>query len=707
MASTAPPPRRVLGRPLFAFAFAAVLTYGAMLELAVRSYPPGRYGGVFGLVLHWLHQGTIILPVVLAAVWATLALTHRLPVAVPAGAASLAGALAFALGRAATEPLVVTHAHHAGESPRFADDVLVALVVALPLAGITVGAVIGSSPRGRRSLKTAAVLVAAAIFAGAAAWQAQADIPNASLLRDAVSPCFNQSPVAPPFTAQFVVPPRAAPALAPTDPSTDTYQITERRSTAEIIPGIPTPIWGYNGTFPGPTIVARKLRPVRVTFTNNLPPNEDPTGIIIRGDVSTEHPFLPSSTSVHLHGINADHLSDGYASDDLHRHRRNPGESLLHNYPNNEYQRPQTMWYHDHSVHITSVHLFRGLAGFYILQDEREDALRLPGSPLAEVPGQQGIPDGTTDPNAQQHFDIPLMLKDTMIDPATGLLVYDNCSHMGAFGDVMTVNGKQQPRFAVAARKYRFRLLNASDSRQYNIALRLQQNVGRPTEDLSANEPFTYIGTDQGLLPAPEPATHFQAVIAERHEFVVDFSKYPVGTRLVMVNLLTDPSDPKLFPLMAFDVTRPAPDLSQVPPALRGDEHPADEQPPSATRVFEFSKMNGPYWSINGQIFDEARDDAKPLLNTTEDWILDNNSGGWGHPVHIHLGRFRIIKIEGRPPNPGELRGYKDVVWLGPNQRITVRHQFYNFTGRFVFHCHNGSHEDFDMMSQFNVQPNP
>jgi hypothetical protein len=74
----------------------------------------------------------------------------------------------------------------------------------------------------------------------------------------------------------------------------------------------------------------------------------------MRGTVSTEHPFLPSSTSMHLHGINADHIADGYPSDDLHRHRRSPGESLLHLYPNNEYQRPQTPWYQDHSVHITS-----------------------------------------------------------------------------------------------------------------------------------------------------------------------------------------------------------------------------------------------------------------------------------------------------------------------------------------------------------------
>jgi spore coat protein A, manganese oxidase len=538
----------------------------------------------------------------------------------------------------------------------------------------------------RAFLKYGAGATVALGLAGAGAWRARADVAGASLLRDRISPCFDNSPVGPPFTQPLPIPPALVPVAQ--RPGVDVYQLTEKRGTAQIVPGVETPIWGYDGITPGPTILARKGRRAEVTFTNALPPNEDEATYINSNPQDPEtHPFIPSSTVVHLHGINADHASDGYPEE-----RRVQGQSFTHHYPNNEYQRPATLWYHDHSVHITSDHVYRGLAGFYLVSDEAEDASGLPGTLAADGPGGYG------------RYDIPLMIKDVMIDAETGFLVYDNCSHAGAYGDVMTVNGKQQPRLEVANRKYRFRMLAAGDARQWLLALRTLPNLGADTRE-PVNEPFQLIGTDHGLLPgAAEVTDRVHFATAERLEIVVDFSRYPVGTRLVMVNLLVDPQDRNLFPVMAFDVSRVEPDPSRVPAPLRPPEHPADAQPPVRRRVFEFNRRHG-YFTINGEQWDPARVDAFPVLDTNEEWTLFNPSGGWGHPVHIHLGRFRILDVAGRAPRPGELSGFKDTVWLGPNQTIRLVHQFWNFTGRFVFHCHNGSHEDHDMMSQFEVIP--
>ena len=542
----------------------------------------------------------------------------------------------------------------------------------------------------QRPMTRRRVLVAGAATIGAGAlgaWRASAAVPDASLLSDRIDPCFVNSPLGPPFTQPLPIPPALPPAARSV--GADIYQLSEAQSETQIVPGVTTPVWGYNGVVPGPTILARKGRRAEVTFTNLLPANAEDTAYINPNPQDpTTHPFIPSSTVVHLHGINADHGSDGYPEE-----RRVNGQSFTHNYPNNEYQRPATFWYHDHSVHITSDHIYRGLAGFYLLTDEVEDASGLPGTLAADGPRGYG------------QFDVPLLIKDVMIDPNTGYLVYNNCSHFGAFGDVMTVNGKQQPRLDVANRKYRFRLLSGGDSRQWLLALRTLPNLDKPVDAL-VNEQFFLIGTDQGLLTGPAEVTdRVHITPAERFEIVVDFSRYPVGTRLVLVNLLADSQDRRLFPIMAFDVTRTEPDLSRIPPGpLRPPEHPADSQPPSQFRRFEFNTQDGNF-TINGQRWNPARVDAFPVLNTTEEWTLVNTGGGWGHPVHIHLGRFRIIEIQGRAPRPGELSGFKDVVWLGPNQTIRLVHQFWNFTGRFVFHCHNGSHEDHDMMSQFEVLP--
>ena len=657
------------------------------------------------LALHWLRDSTLAVPGVGVGVWLGLRLARRVwPHDAMAQAATVAVAASLALG--AGEPVHgwLFGAEEEADVP-IVEHMLRDAAAALAPALVITGALTLERLVRRRPAAPARVLVwmgsgtlalSTVLVGGAGDWlglvvddplavamlsnQDAALDPGLSVLRDRVDPCFNDSPVKPPFLAPLPIP---APAVPQTG-TLDNYVITEQRSQTEIIPGITTPVWAYNGQVPGPTILARRLRPVDVNFVNSLPPNEDPSGVIFDSP-APEGDFIPSSTVVHLHGINAEHRSDGYAAfTNGHEHRKTPGQAAEHLYPNNTYQRPATLWYHDHSVHITSQHIYRGLAGFYLLRDDAEDALPLPGSPSVDPGRGYGV------------FDIPLLLKDVMIDPNTGLLIYNNCSHFGAFGDVMTMNGKQQPRFDVANRKYRFRLLDGSDARQYLLAVRPADRLNDPTAD----QPFFVIGSDQGLLSTPELVTNFHVAPAERVEFVFDFSKYPIGTRLVMVNELVDSSNPKLFPIMAFDVTRAEPDASQVVGRPEeGFETAASPHSPD----FLFDRNNG-FFSINDLQFDPNRVDDTPAVNTHEVWTLRNNSGGWGHPIHIHLGRFKILSIDGRPPRPAE-KGWKDVVWLGPNQTIRVQHEFANFTGRFVFHCHNGSHEDHDMMSQFEVEP--
>ena len=63
----------------------------------------------------------------------------------------------------------------------------------------------------------------------------------------------------PRFEAALPVPPVLEPARS--DEHGDYYEIEARESTAMIVPGRYTMIWGYNGLFPGPTIKANVIRP--------------------------------------------------------------------------------------------------------------------------------------------------------------------------------------------------------------------------------------------------------------------------------------------------------------------------------------------------------------------------------------------------------------------------------------------------------------
>jgi FtsP/CotA-like multicopper oxidase with cupredoxin domain len=180
---------------------------------------------------------------------------------------------------------------------------------------------------------------------------------------------------------------------------------------------------------------------------------------------------------------------------------------------------------------------------------------------------------------------------------------------------------------------------------------------------------------------------------------VIDFARYPIGTRVILENTLAQEGSP-VRQLMAFDVVRRESEDSQVPAFLR----PIERIPRSMAvreRTFEFVR-NGGFWSINNRQWDRNRVDADPRVNSVEIWHLVNPAGGWVHPIHIHLVRFLVLGVEGRPLEPYE-RGWKDMVFLGHGTHAAVIMQFANFRGRYVMHCHNLDHEDRDMMTQFDV----
>lgn len=443
------------------------------------------------------------------------------------------------------------------------------------------------------------------------------------------------------------------------------YELTMQQGSTQIFPGQKTIIWGYDGLYPGPTIRAKIGSQIVVRQTNTLPVN----------------------TIVHRHGGHNPSPSDGSA---LFSEQIPPNGVRDFIYPNDD-DIAATNWYHDHDIDFTGHNVYMGLAGFYYLGDEVEEGLNLPGN------------DNDQPPHGEAPFDIALCIQDRVFD-ANNQFVYNPFDHDGFLGDTFLVNGAIQPRLRVANRKYRFRFLNGSNARFYQLSL-------------SNGMPFHVIGSDGGLLSQRVDVANFRQGMAERIEAILDFSTVPVGTSVVLNNIMqqsngrgpdgVDPRHPT--PLMRFDVAFSVPDLSSNPQILRTDLPVFDPKDATQTINLEFQRSNGA-WQVNGKFFDPNRIDFTVKLNSTVIWNLKNGGGGWFHPIHIHRNEFRTLSRNGRPPAPIE-GGLKDVFALAGGDEVSVISKFTgkgNATGTdalgpYVFHCHNLEHEDMRMMGTFNV----
>ncbi|MDH4555268.1 bilirubin oxidase [Pseudomonas sp. BN417] len=464
----------------------------------------------------------------------------------------------------------------------------------------------------------------------------------------------------------------------------------------------PQRIWGYEGNTPGavspgPVIFARYGKPIIVRFRNQLPQNH--VG------------FGTPEISTHLHNAHTGSESDGFPGDYYSANKAGPtltapGAFKDHFYPNiyagydqlqNHIGDPRealgTLFYHDHTLDFTAANMVRGLFGNYLLFDnvdsgnERDpspSALRLPSHP----------------------YDYPLAFADRRFD-ANGIMVYDQVNPEGTLGDKVLVNGYIEPVLRVAARRYRLRFLNAGPSRFYAFYL---QSEGRQ------NQTFTFIANDGNLLPAPLPnQTTFQLGMAERADIVVDFSKYPIGTTLYLVNKMRqedtregkDIKDPGTRVLkIIVDRFPPAQDLSQVPAVLRTlPPITAAEIAAAPVRRWVFERSSG-MWSINGRLFNVNIPRASIAQGRFEIWELVNPEDGWTHPIHIHFEEGQIIAklVNGvSVPVPPQQRGRKDVYVLDAFTTLRVFLRFRDFKGKYVMHCHNLIHEDHSMMVRWDI----
>jgi len=437
----------------------------------------------------------------------------------------------------------------------------------------------------------------------------------------------------------------------------------------------PSRVWSYGGSMPGPTIETRSGRGLLIEWVNELP---------------TQHLFaidhtlcgagadLPDVRAiVHVHGARAPSASDGYPESWYP-----PGHSAVHHYPNR--QDATTLWYHDHAMGIERLNQYAGLFGVFLVRDEIEDALHLPSGP----------------------YEIPLVLCDRLFT-AAGQLHYPTSGLPEApwvtefYGDALLVNGTLFPYLEVEPRRYRFRVVNASNSRFYPLALK-------------GGKSFHQIGTDQGFLQAPVALKSLTLAPAERADLLIDFSD-AAGQNLILQS--------QAFQLMQFRVAARATGKSAPLPAALRPIARTRESEAVKTRTLTLNEYMDPkthtmLMLLNATHWREPVTE-KPALGTIEIWNLMNLTEDT-HPIHLHLVRFQILdrqafdadgyltdgkmKLIGGPvlPEPSE-DGWKDTVQAHPGMITRIIVRFEGYAGRYVWHCHVLEHAANEMMRPFEV----
>jgi spore coat protein A, manganese oxidase len=439
--------------------------------------------------------------------------------------------------------------------------------------------------------------------------------------------------------------------------------------------------------------------------------------------------FLPRANNIPGGFATRGSLYDAFRASSAQGGLWSPGNAVFQ-YPNN--QRATMLWFHDHSLGMTRTNVYAGLAGFYALRGGPDDQVQgvLPG-PAPQRGDAAGV----------AYHEIGLMIQDRSFNSDGSLFYPDSREFFDGFpgpyipdsdippiwnseffGDVMTVNGKTWPFLDTEQRRYRFRIVNACNSRF--LILRLSNGM-----------PFFQIGSDGGFLPSPLQVTQLLVEPSARMDVIVDFTNVPVGSTVRLINVGPDepfgggqpgvdftPADPNTTgQVMQFKIVARQGADNSTPPAQLKLPAITNLGAPSVTRQLSLNEVDsavldgvGPLRSMIGTVNPDGTGmplrwhdpvNLTPRTGATEQWeIFDFTEDA--HPVHIHVTQFQVINrqvIGGavRGPDAGE-NGFKDVVIAYPGEITRVRPKFPT-GGLFVVHCHILEHEDNEFMRPMKI----
>lgn len=453
------------------------------------------------------------------------------------------------------------------------------------------------------------------------------------------------------------------------------FQLRLQQGSSSFFPGTTTDTLGINGDYLGPCLHLHRNEEVSIHVENRI----------------------GEPTTLHWHGFHVPVSEDGGPHQEIANGSSwNPQFTVM--------QFAGSFWYHSHMLDKTGEQVYKGLAGFIIVDDEEQQL---------DLPSDYGVDD------------IPLIVQDRRFDD-DGSFRYLNAYPdimIGMHGDTILVNGTRQPYFEASTRLLRLRLLNAANARTFTFAF-------------SDGREFQQIASDGGLLEAPVSLTRLELACAERAEIVVDLSDGRDVSLLSLGRVSNFPEFPGALSEMMrslnteqFEILNIRPqaqlqDNANVPGQLAsiyrlpeaastntrqfllsmgaGMRSGNDRGPGRGTRNGNGGGYGGGNFSINGRRMAMDYINERIQFNTTEIWELTNNSPMM-HPFHVHNGQFQVLDRNGIQPPANEM-GWKDTVKVGSGETVRIIMRFTDFIDEqtpYMYHCHILEHEDRGMMGQF------